>query len=83
MSIMYDSIIIRGIDFNNVVIFNFTHYMLHLIIFFTTFKSNASSMSNITSTIVISNNLFVKLALCMSWIVRTCKIVSSFNKCKR
>ncbi len=73
---MYDNIIIHGIDFNNVVIFNFTHYTLHVAsvsFFFITFRSNVSSMSNLTSTIVISNNLFLKLALCMSWIVRSCK----------
>ncbi len=79
---MYDNIIICGIDLNNVVIFNFTHYMLHLFLFFIAFRSNVSSMSNLINTIVISNNLFLKLALCMSWIVRSCKIITSFNKRK-
>ncbi len=44
--------------------------------------SNVSSMSNLINTIVISSNLFFKLALCMSWIVKSYKIITSFNKPK-
>jgi hypothetical protein len=87
MPIMYDIIIICGIIkiliyFNNVVIFNFTHFMLQFI-FFSLWHLGVMtfSMSNLTmGTIVIQNNPFLKLALCMSWIMISHKITSPFNE---